>query len=167
MLVETHGAGEFRQLGKRFRQAANGKTVRTALTKRIKAVADDAKRDVQAGYRAMKITAIGKRHGHPPPAHEHALRAGIAKQVKISVRYAGKGAGVRLYVDAAKLPEGQQPIPDHIERRKGWRHPTYGRRDRWVSQHASPVFEPTTRKYTVKVRAGVVQAVDEALRELQ
>lgn len=178
MDVQVLGQKEFRELAAKFKRASNGKVVRAALTKRMRAEAKPIVGDLQKAILGVDSKGVGgggtKRRAAShavrakrPRAYDHGLRASIARGVKSRVKYSGFSVGLRLYVDVSRLPNKQRKLPFYIDSPAGWRHPVFGNRDNWVQQFGQPWFYVTCRRDAPRVRGGLVAAVNDALKELQ
>jgi hypothetical protein len=169
----------WRQLGKDLTKAVNGKQVRRALTKGIQAEVRPAVADVKRAVLAIKVKGV-KGHGTRrrelsfavrfPKRRRPAslgLRVSVSRTVKSRVKYSGNSVGVRVYSDAFAMPNKQRRLPRHLNDPRGWRHPTWGNRERWVKQVGEPYFDTTLRRHTPRIRQSAIRHVNTALRELQ
>jgi hypothetical protein len=173
-------SAEWRALGVKLKKAINGKEVRRALTKGIQAEVRPAVADVKRAVKAINVRGV-KGHGTRRRERSYAvrypkgrlktgsfgLRSSVARTIKSRVKYSGNTVGVRVYSDPSAMPNKQRRLPYHLNNPKGWRHPTWGNRDRWVKQYGEPYFDVTLARHTPRIRGSAVSHVDEALRELQ
>lgn len=89
------------------------------------------------------------------------LRDAIARGVQLKVSLSGKHAGVRLRVDPRHFPDGQKHLPKYREGvLKRWRSPTFGH-DPWKVQRPEPYFFPVIRAEAPRVRADVLDIVND------
>lgn len=179
MLVRTFGQEEFRRLGVKFKTAANGKELRRNLTRRLQAeVGKPAVRAVQLAVRGIRVKGV-KGHGSARRELSHrlnrprsrlqgfGLRQAVARTVKSRIKYSGKTVGIRIFSDPRSMPGRQRNLPRHLDNPRGWRHPVWGNRDRWVRQVGQPYWDKTLRTMTRHAQAAVKAAVNDTLKELR
>lgn len=85
------------------------------------------------------------------------LREGIARGVRTSVRTSGPNVGLRVLVDPSTLPADQRNLPQYMDTVKGWRHPLFGNRSKWVQQQGKPYFAVTLMEHSDEYRAAVTK----------
>lgn len=142
---------------KRLKRLANalkaeeeGKTLRRELTKGIRSAAGPARQAARASIRSMKSK------GHSGSS----LRSAIASGLSISVKSSGKDVGVRIQAKQTKL-RGFSRAPEYTDG-PGWRHPVFGHRTRWVSQHGkNKWFEDSIKKEKPGIRKEIQKVMDE------
>jgi hypothetical protein len=81
----------------------------------------------------------------------------IPPAVRMTVSFASKTGGVRIFVDRKKAPAAR-PL-EHAGAAGTFRHPVFGNRDVWVAQQAHPFFFRTVSKHRDRVRSLVEDAV--------
>ncbi len=195
MLIQSNGGKEFLELAAKMRRAGtHGKTVRKALTASLQKSLKPAVQDVK--HAAQSMTVKGKRGGGASARQRFddaaemrrrakaaakgrvararrgaststGLRARVAAGVKSRVQYSGIRYGARVYVDPSNLPQSQRRLPRYLDSPKGWRHPVFGNREKWVAQYGEPYFAGTMQRHTPRIRREVHDAVKKAMRELQ
>jgi hypothetical protein len=179
MEITSSGAGEFRKLAGKFKAAGkDGAAIRKGLTKRIqvelKVTVADIKHEV-AGITVKGLsghsTLVRERHygaHHKRAARAgHSLRQSVARTIKSRVSYTGRKIGARIYVDASTMPNSQRKLPAYLNSAKGWRHPVWGHRDRWVRQVGEPYFDRIIARRAKSMRTAVDEAVRDVMKELQ
>lgn len=92
--------------------------LRKAMRDAAKPAAEDAKRRVRS------IPVHGRKHS--------GLRSRVARGVAVQAG-AGRGLGVRI-VTGMRNPQ-ERMLPLYLDDPRGWRHPVFGNRDEWVTQH--------------------------------
>lgn len=95
-------------------------------------------------------------------------RMAAATGTKTEIRggmLAQRQSTVAVLIDANKMPPGQRTLPRHMERAKGWRHPVYGNREKWVRQPGHPYFYSTLDAFRPFWSAAVKAAMDATMRE--
>ncbi len=178
MEVRTVGQGEFRELGKRFRKTTNGAAVRKALTKAIQGELKEAQRAVQSAIKGLDVRGVrGGGHSAREAHHYtrrkralrggHGLRATVARATRTRVKYSGQTVGAKIWVDRAVLPADQANLPRYLDDPRGWRHPVFGHKARWVRQVGGAYFARTLSPRTPQIRAAVARHIDDALKELK
>lgn len=177
MLVRAVGAGDFAELGRKFRAAGkNGALIRRETTKAIQAELDVIVREQKHEALSMHIKGTGGRgaarreafHGaHRKRSRRggHGLRSYTAAGIKSKVSYTGYKLGARITVDPSALPQSQRKLPLDLNKPRGWRHPTWGHRDRWVAQVGEPFFDRPIARHRDGVRVRVARVVNEALHK--
>jgi hypothetical protein len=102
-------------------------------------------------------------------ARERAERrgAGLRETIAAGVRLQINASGIRFIASSARLPESQRTLPRHLDSEKGWRHPVFGNRDNWVTEHGGPWFAETIKPHAPDFRAAVVDAMEETKNMLQ
>ncbi|GAA5076700.1 hypothetical protein HNP84_007323 [Thermocatellispora tengchongensis] len=182
--IEVRGAEQMAELAKRLK-GADAK-VRRRLSKSIRDGVRPAVADTKRAVLAIPVT--GARGGGGKARTEHhltrvkdpeserarkraaarsGLRRSIAAAIKADIQTGGRKAGVRIVVDANKLPQDQRTLPRHLNSKRGWRHPLFGDRDRWYAQSGKPWFEVTIRKHVRKIRRTILKAMDELAKEIE
>ncbi|MEU6674757.1 hypothetical protein [Streptomyces sp. NPDC046925] len=92
--------------------------LRKAMREAARPAAEDAKRRVKS------LPVHGRKHT--------GLRRRVASGVAIQAG-AGRGLGVRI-VTGMRDPQ-EASLPRYLDDPRGWRHPVFGQRDVWVTQH--------------------------------
>lgn len=179
MEVHSNGGADFARLAAKFKAAGkDGAAIRKALTKTIQ---KELKKIVVEQQQAAKTMTVkdtkGRGAGRREAYHAskkkrasrtgHGLRATTAGAIKSKVAYTGRKIGARIYVDPAALPQSQRKLPRYLNRPKGWRHPTWAHRDRWVQQVGEPYFTHPINRHRDAVRRAVDAAVKDVMRTLK
>lgn len=178
MEVRVEGSSTWRDLNAKFKKAANGKVVRRALTKSLRESAKPAVRDVKEAVLKVQSKGIGgggskRRHAsyrirHPKGrVRTFGLRQTIARLVTSRMKYSGIKVGLEVRVNSAEMPNKQRRLPYYLDGQGRWRHPYFGNRDRWYGQTGQPYFAKTLKEHTPRVRQAAVDAVTQALKELE
>lgn len=179
MEIRSNGGVDFAALGKRFRAAgANGAVIRKALTKAIQAELKKIIAEQQRRARAMRVKGVkgrgsNRRESFTAVRRKRAQRGGYglrettARSIKSRVSYSGRKVGARIYVDSSVFPQSQRRLPRSLNSPRGWRHPVWGHRDRWVAQKGEEYFDDPIRDHRGAVRKAVYMAVDDTMRKLR
>jgi hypothetical protein len=184
MDVRTSGADDFRRLAAKFRAAGkDGAAIRLKLTKTIQKRLERITSEQKAAALAMNVKGVkGAGTARRQSFHEAArlrgrnvrkrkggygLRASTAHAIKSKVNYTGRKLGARVYVDASGLPPSQRKLPRHLDNPRGWRHPVYGNRAKWVRQVGEPYFSKPIERHREQTRREVKSDVDEVMRTLK
>jgi hypothetical protein len=91
----------------------------------------------------------------------HSLRATISRNVKVSVT----AKGVKFVLPKELIEKWEFPGRD-LDRSIGWRHPVFGDKETWVTEHGNPWWANTLNDSTPDFRDAVLQAVQETLDQL-
>lgn len=140
-----------------LRKEEDGKELVRDLSRELRKVAEPA----AAAARAA-ILSLGS-HSEALPG----LRSTVASRVKVSVRISGKRPGVRIRVSKAGMPRGFNNAPKRLNSAKGWRHPVFGNRDLWVTQHGKPGwFDDTVSAFRPAAVLGAARALDKVAKRI-
>lgn len=188
MIVTSNGGAEFRELAAKFKAAGErGAAVRKATTKAIQAhlqkITDEQKAEIMAwrttavggrgevrrqryteAQAARKLATTGRR---TRPRPSHSLRSYIRGAIKSRVAYTGRRIGAKILVDPSALPPSQRSLPAHVDNPRGWRHPVWGHRSRWVRQSGTPYFSGPIERQRAFIARDVQAEVDKVMRLLQ
>lgn len=166
------GGESFAALSKRLKGPAQ-KTLRLEMNKAIREAAKPMVADLKAAVMAVDSKVDGKaglgsaevaRAMHAgsrkvEAKKSHGLRATIARSIQLKITASGPRTGVRIRVDGTKLPEDERKLPMDLDNPKGWRHPVFGNRDKWVTQHGRPWWDVTILKHKETVRSRILDAM--------
>lgn len=178
MEVRSNGGEDFAELGRRFKAAGeNGAAIRKATTKAVQAklakIVDEQQRTARSmAVKGVKGRGTARRDQFNSKRKRalkggHGLRASVARGIKSKVSYTGRKLGARITVDPKGLPQSQRKLPRYLNRPKGWRHPVWGNRERWVEQHGEPYFDDPIRRHRDEVRKAVQDEVNNVMRTLK
>ena len=123
-------------------------------------VAKELRRQAVAALKGKKARA---RRGSTPTG----LRERLAHSVKTKVQYTGFRMGAKVYIEVSNFPASQRKLPRHLNNPRGWRHPVFGHRDRWVRERGEPYFDRPILRHRDRVRRSVALAVNEVMRTLK
>lgn len=93
------------------------------------------------------------------------VRREIGRGIGLRIGVASRGAAVTIAASGRNLPEKHRPMLRLYNKRKGWRHPIFGR-GRWVAQQGRPFFGAVIIEHRVAMQKAVLDAMDEAARAL-
>jgi hypothetical protein len=188
VIITSNGGSDFRDLAAKFKAAgAHGAAVRKASTKAIqghlKKITDEQKAEIMdwrpggvsgrgevrrrqftEAQAARQFARSGRRRR---PRASHSLRSYIRGAIKSRVAYTGRRIGARIFVDPQALPPSQRQLPKHVDNPRGWRHPVWGHRDRWVRQAGTPYFSGPIERRRSQIERDVQAEVDKVMRTLQ
>jgi hypothetical protein len=138
-------------LGRVLRAEADGAALKKDLVVAIRAAVSPGVSAVQGKLRAIPSKGIS-----PSPS----LSSYLASRVKVSVRFAGRSAGVRIRIAQTPTLRGFKMAARRLNRTH-WRHPVYGR-GVWVTQQ-SPIpdyFDGTLSGHKSEYHAAVIAACE-------
>ncbi|MEV4159009.1 hypothetical protein [Nonomuraea dietziae] len=182
--VRVTGADQFARLARELKKT--DKKLAAELRKTIRAATRPAVTSAKAAITALPVK--GSRGGGSKaraeqhlsrvkdPANEKAItraqaRAGlrktIAASIKADIRDGGRRAGVRIIVDANKLPPDQRKLPRYLNTKTGWRHPLFGNRERWYGQRGMPWFEPSIKPHARRIRKSILATMKKMAADLE
>lgn len=162
MQVTLIDRGDLKAVNKAFRQVEDGKQLRKDLIAELKAVARPLVPKVQAAW----LSAPSQGRGHRGRAD---LRKLLADSTWVQARLTGKEAGVCVRSDGRRMPNRMKSLPGYAEgiRRRGWRHPVGGDRDRWVDQRPFPRFYAAARPDEARARQACNAAVRKTFAQIE
>jgi hypothetical protein len=154
--VEIQHAGpELRELALRLKRSGDPVRMRKQLLKGLK---DGVKPAVsQARSAALTLPSSGK--------YSTGFRRKLARSITTQVRTSGKDAGVRVRVSKARM--GRQASLVTATNKGRWRHPVFGDRNVWVTQHSrAGWFDQANRYSGPPVRRALKKVLDDMEKEL-
>ncbi|WP_189243175.1 hypothetical protein [Planobispora rosea] len=154
--ADTEG---LKALGRALKTEADGKAMRRDLIRELKKPLVPAVAEIKSGLMAM--SAGGLRPGG------EALRTAVARRIRPEVKLSGFRAGVRVKARKTPAARGFANAPKRLNSAKGWRHPVFGHRDRWVVQFGRPdYFDDPLRNRRADFRQAVVEAMESTARRI-
>jgi len=114
--VDDNDEIELAALGLKLINSEIPKKVRQAIQQHARAAAEEAKQKAKA-----------------MPVEGDSGHTGLRKEVAAGVRVQRRTDGATI---TTQMPEEDEAvIPLGLDTRKGWRHPVFGNREKWVRQH--------------------------------
>ena len=114
-------------------KAMTGGRVPVMLSRNLRAAAAPVPAAIRAAIIAIPSEGVWGDHS--------GLRLRMANCVTLQARTTADEAGVIVFMDTHKMPEGQFSLPAYMQyAEKPWRHPFFGDRERWYGQRAHPYF---------------------------
>lgn len=154
--TETHQG--LAALVRALREEEDGKQLRKELARNMREALKPGASMAKSA--AMSIPAAGA--GGSP-----GLRSAIAKKIRPEVKLGGRWSGARI--KAFKTPglRGFANAPKRTNRAGGWRHPVFGDRETWVTQHGKEKwFDRALEGHANQYRDAVLQAMDDMARRI-
>lgn len=167
---------DFADLQKRLKKATDGRERRLAMNKRIRGIVKPTEDDLRAAVRAVPVK--GSRGGGSKARRSFAgspaaavkrgggLRETVARLIQTKITNSGPRQGIRLRLDAAKLPDGQKKLPKRLDGQGRWRHPVFGNRNVWVDQHGRPWWAPVISRHLGRMRSEIGLVIEDVKKEL-
>lgn len=149
--VETHDG--LAALVRAIRAEEDGKALRKDLAKNMREALKPGAQQAKSS-----IMAMGSVHSVSP-----ALRTSIAKKIRPEVKLGGRWSGARVKAFKTKNIRNFPNAPKRTNRASGWRHPVWGDRENWVTQHGK--LEWFDRAFQGR-EAIYRQAVEEAMEDM-
>lgn len=122
--VESHEGLD--ALVRAIRAEADGKQLRKDLAKSMREVLKPAAAEAKSSIMGMASAGLGT---------SPALRSSIARKIRPEVKLGGRWSGARVKAFKTKNVRDFPNAPRRTNRARGWRHPVWGDRDNWVTQH--------------------------------
>lgn len=150
------GEDDLRRVAARLKANGNPKAIRQEMLKGLR----DATKPAVVAAKDAALRLPSKR-----PAKAGGLRRRTARATRAKVRLTGRDVGIRVAVARAPLgPAGRVP---QLMNRGDFRHPVFGDRDKWVTQHGRPGwFDRANKTEASKVREGARAVLDNIERKL-
>jgi hypothetical protein len=158
--VRVESGEDLRRVSRGLRLLANGKELQRRFVKDVRAEVRPLVAEVKAAYRAAPS------QNQPNPRGRGDLRPILARATTLSVRTAGRNAGVTLRVDGRRMGPQMGGVPAMYEGRRPWRHPVFGQRQAWVRQDARPTFERIVPARAPAIGRRVQRLADDLAREV-
>lgn len=160
------GGGELRDLTRELRKQADGKERAKELRSRLRTEAKPLVPAIKSNLRSLPSKRQSRARGRP------SLRGQLARSVTLQVRTSGRGAGVSVFMNPRKMPEGKKGLPGYFENLPGkamLRHPVFGSRDVWVRQYMPPAgyFTRAIGPLEERTVKGIRRVVDDMARKIE
>lgn len=159
------GQDDLRELSRRLRRQADGRDRVKQLNRELRRAAQPLVPKLRSAIRALPSKDQNRRRGKP------ALRPLLARSVTLSVRRSGRSAGVAVFMNPRKMPDGRKSLPQYFEqvpRFERLSHPVFGRQPA-VSQHvpAAGYFTRTLGPEQALARLAVTRVIQQTVREIE
>lgn len=185
--LQITGAEQLAQLAKRLKAAGpRGKGLEKELRKAVRTGAKPAVVATRAAVKTIPVVGVRASGGRRAREEHHfgrskakdeekrraraqrasGLRQTIAAAVQLKVVIGSRQPRVRIWVDEKRLPEDQRTLPQHLDSKSGWRHPTFGKKP-WVKQYGKPWFETTIRKHLDEVRTTILKSMNDIAKKVE
>ena len=129
--LNVSGQRELRDLARALRAQEDGQARRKQLVKELRGAARPLVPAIRTAIKSLPSQGESKRRGRRP------LKRSLSSSVTISVRLTGRSAGVSVFMNPRKLPDGQKSLAMYMEGVPGYlllRHPLFGDREHWFAQ---------------------------------
>lgn len=134
----------------------NGKKLRRELAKNLREALEPAKEDVRSGLMGMST----HKHGSPP------LRTTVLKGLQAQARLTGRSTGAKVRIKKTPGLRDFANAPKRLNRKKGWRHKTFGA-EPWQQQIGEPdYFDRPMRENRDRYRKAVHAAMEDMARRI-
>lgn len=157
------GVTEVKDLARELRKHADGKEIRKMMIKEFRRAIKPMAKAAKTGALELPSKGENARRGRP------SLRLELSKAVSTQIKLSGRSAGVRVFVNPKRMPEGKKSLAKHVEGTPGWqiwRHPVFGH-DVWVTQEPHPFFTTATRPAEPAAQRAIKNVVDQIQRDLE
>jgi hypothetical protein len=154
--AETHEG--LQALVRALRQEEDGRELRRDLAKNMRAALRPAAAEAKSAI--MSMSSAG-------PGTSPALRSSVAKKIRPEVKLGGNWSGARVKAFKTKNLRNFPNAPKRTNRPGGWRHPVFGDRDRWVTQHGKlKWFDRSFEGRENEYRQAVLDAMEQMARRI-
>lgn len=144
-------------MARALRAEEDGKQIKKALVKRLRAAAGPARQAVRAAIRSAPSA------GHTTG---RSLRSAIAQKVQVAAKLGGQAVGVRIIAKETGSVRGFTHAPRRFNSAAGWHHQTFGGSPE-VHQVGKPGwFDDTIWHRKPEFRAAVHDVMDETARRV-
>lgn len=113
-----------------IKEDQDGKELVRDLRKGFKAALEPAAAEARNNILTMRSAGL--------PEFETSLRTAIASKVTVDVSLSAKSPRVGIKARRKDMPRGFTNAPKRLNSAKGWRHPLFGDRTKWVQQIGAP-----------------------------
>lgn len=154
---------KFGTLARRFREAADGQLRRDAVNE-LQAASRPVLGAVRASVLSASFPVVPPGDGATP---SKGLRERLAAATHVDPL--GQGNGVRFQVEYGEVdPKWGRRLAmlTDVELAPRWRHPVFGNRNYWVTQHGRPWFHAPIRAARPAFEAGIHRAMDKTARKI-
>jgi len=137
--------------------------IRKRLARNIRQPGKEIQMAVRTAAIAIPSRGESVRRGKMP------LGRRFARATSLQVKTSGDSAGVKLWLNPAKMPDGQKALPAYEEGETGpWRHPGFGHTEsEWFTQSPHPFFWPTVNPRLPAFYRAAEDAIDAAADEIE
>lgn len=178
--VSTKGAQQIRELSVRIKDAGD-KGMMRKFRRQIRTAGDPCVQELRSAVMGVKVTRGNddfarrtKRTGIAP--RQSTTRwgprsTGLRSRVASSIGVSQTKKGIRIRASATKIGPYGASLAKYLDGtlpgRRDWRHPVFGDREVWVTQHGSPWFFTTINKHRTAFRKAVFDVLNETAEELK
>jgi hypothetical protein len=153
------GADDLERVARALGAEENGTKLRRDLAAQLRKAVDPAIADARSALMSWGTSGID--HAGEP------LRQAISGQMTAQARLTGQATGVRVRVK--KIQDRNFPnAPRRANRKKGWRHPVFGNREKWVQQFG-PIgwFDDSMQHSAPAATAAVKQVIADTAERIK
>lgn len=163
------GAAALESLARDLKSVADAKELRKDLSRRLTNAVKPIVPDIRTAVKSIPSKgATGSGHSARSAMFKRggsgSLRDHIARAVQAKTSVSGQNVGVRIRIDASKMPDDQRGLPKLMEGPGKWRHPVYGNHDTWVTQKSHPYFFRSIQPHLSRVETEVVEVMTDVSR---
>lgn len=146
----------FQHLGRAFKKSADGKTLKRETSKRLRRILKPLVDERKAAVRALPSQGHAI---HITGENGESMRQAVARSIRASTRWSGKGAGVSIIQRARAMPRSFNMAGRMFNREEGWNPTAIG--GVRVHQQIRPAlwFDKQVKTDRPRVRREVEQAI--------
>lgn len=149
-------------MARQMRGLERRKEIQKQLAGNLRAPGREMLLAVRAAAVAIPSRGESARRGRPP------LGKRLARAAQLQVRTSGDSAGVKLWINPGRMPDGQRLLPAYQEGETApWRAPLFGDTDVWHTQSPHPFFWPTVTPHLPEFNEQAEAAIDHAADQIE
>ena len=167
MAVKITGDKALRELVEDLKDAGDDGKRKKQLLKELRSVARPVVPQLKAAIQRIPSKGHGRRKGRKGTLREEFSRAATAQ-----VRATAKGAGVFVFMNPRKMPDGTKSLPAYFEQKPGYtrlRHPLFGNWEKPQQQNVPKqgYFTRTVEPLGDNAEKALQKIVDKTARDLE
>lgn len=183
--ASTKGARELQRLAVQIKEAGGDGSMLRRFRREIREAGAPCVADLRAAVMAVKVTRGVDEHSRRWDGGRFVLRddlpkrkpgrwgrrsTGLRARVSGAVGISQTRKGVRIRVSAQRVGDYGNTLPRYLDgslpKSKNWRHPLFGNREIWVTQHGSPWFFNTIDRHRASFRKAVFDVMEQTKQDL-
>lgn len=167
MATEITGNKALRELIEDLKDAGDDGKRRKQLLKEMRSVARPVVPQLKAAIQRIPSKGHRARKGR-----KGTLRSEMSRAATAQVRTTAKGAGVFIFMNPRKMPDGTKSLPAYFEQKPGYtrlRHPLFGNPEKWVQQDVPQrgYFTKTVEPLGDNAERALKKMMDKTARDLE
>lgn len=180
VVLSAQGATELHKLGKRLKEAGRD-DLRRKMRKHIRQAGKPVVADMKRAVLGVNVTRGDDPYRRRTEETGIAPRrstdrwgprtTGLRARTGHALGISQTRKGIRILVSAQRFGDYGLTLPRYLDGSlrnfRRWRHPVFGNREVWVTQHGDPWFFVTFNRHRTRFINAVDDGIKEMLRELE